>query len=52
MNKLQNQINKTYNYILGNCDCCKTIIGYSEYNIIKEHDTQLFICEDCYKIED
>ena len=30
-----------------NCDCCRVLLGYSEYTIIKEHDTQLFICEDC-----
>ena len=30
-----------------NCDCCRFLIGYSEYTIINKHDTQLFICEDC-----
>jgi len=34
------------------CDCCKVIIGNVEYTIINEHDTQLFICEDCLTIEE
>ena len=34
-----------------NCDCCRVIIGYSEYTVIYKHDTQLYICEDCLKKE-
>ena len=34
------------------CDCCNVIIGYSEYTIISEHDTQLSICEDCLPVEE
>ena len=34
-----------------NCDCCRVLIGYSEYTIITEHDVQLYICEDCLTIQ-
>ena len=33
------------------CDCCRVIIGYSKYTVINEHDTLLYICEDCLKKE-
>ena len=33
------------------CDCCRVLIGYSEYTIITEHETRLFICEDCLYID-
>ena len=51
--KIINDVNylnkKIPNYILSDCDCCNVIIGYSDFTIFNEHDTQLFICEDCNK---
>ena len=34
------------------CDCCEIELGYSEFTIFEEYDTQLLICEDCHNIEE
>ena len=39
-------------YIFKTCDSCNIQLGLSEFTIFEEHDTQLFVCEDCYNIEE